>query len=1630
MTKEMDKATWVKRSEGEVWLDNEVKPTLFNVAPWMHKKEANTYDFADAFDVAMLTIASHLGVDVTADDLEAFIPSAMEANAIIIEDLFIDPKRLAAEHPFPAKLWVTVDFAWVNDILLGSPLQPLAQEGAGGPIFTAAFPAREFEEIRNNVALKLSELSDHADSMTDHVIYEEGTENVVNFAKLARESRRFMNLIQSHASSDGLDFGEDGAPTVSFDEESKDVIDVMYDSEYRVHSLAFRKDALGEPKLGIDGLKVESFSTPIKEGIPALRKKAEKISVRARYYVFFHNYILDLPPDEIIKHTQPTISVHEKKKEPSALDFGDDDIPEDVMTATEKALEDSKLTNGSFLLSLALKENADRKIQQAVSSDLEAALQDAVDGNLTSKEMYLLLLSRVGMQTFAGLVLSCIAAKVPVAKMSDFIVSAISEEIGFVKSLNPIDLAKKIGEEALALLENPLLHGDVSPEIMYIWGKDLFLSTVDYMAMVAEGMAKQFVALVKKVLVDFVLAVVKTILESCRGDEENMGKENINLLLTNSSFNPTPTSIVGAPDDGTFEEFLNLLEEYLDALSALLTPAEICALLEGEPSDDVVALAQFLLEQPKFSPLLEDTSVQAIIAFFVSIGKNVNPGLCNNVAATFEEIGEEEVCLPPDAFNARKNILAGAGLSPDQIQNEIDKHRERQLGLAKEVFDFANSGDSLIDKYLPEDMCDMFASISIPSLDYAAKLTAKSSIDPVVTDFNSEFRDYIGTIKSGQGVYKTVEDLFDDEGSADFQLVAAQVGLTNLQALNSGSGSSGDVEVDRARSFGIGQIYRVGGIIEDHFSAPIEVKQVSFTQSPVVRYIIDSSTNHVFFDQLGITKDDGILPMQVDFNKLTINPYSIALTYPKYKKGAENFIGSLIISESVFGDGKKLQETALVSTSSSIESYSFCQTNEIGEEWNDSDTHLRSIAFGERLWTNYGTVIDADLEGEAGVATPEKIFNFKLANAKGVYGELFEAVYNGMRKTILDSVFWDTVGQAIKRPSVSGEAKNKILAAAGFVHATKEELATIEAAKADDAPDEIKIEANKLKERFAQTSAAAKAKDVWDILYDLFMFDFTVKCPDGEDKKKHILDFEALKEQVLSSLCVVNEESLVQALKTAVLLMLVRVYISEYLFGIIFAADRVDLRGNPTNYVNYLAAYMRNDIKGRFGPDFLEVVDGLIADYVIDAPSLEANSAFEPPPPLMLLDSDGTSLEVQAESPEESYAFVLASEWGAVFNIFYDDLGLGLGDVKKTLATHYLTNHVADTEIYDTAAEIGNDERFGEYSGNKLILEKYLEDPEGNIWNIGNPDLESDTSILTELGWQIGYRLSLLVHRPKPYLVLAYNSIMPGISYERVLADRAWRLWTSDPFSLAGARWHYIVPLAHASMPYADTPLNPELFLSLKKEFLLGEMGSSDEAVELFGFIFDISHVMAQLTAVMHVDTLNSYSTRNSFALTKLSIKNVFDSLASRGDPTDEGCGEPSAGFGLDESFKLGCSDLELAVGFGFELDFSGLLCGGFDFAWKSKIAKLAREAIMKIFRGLAFIVDPAVRIAKLLAAIDCIEVGKANMCDIVFNELHPFPLGFGPPITPIGAAYLSMECKFGSEAEQEECTKTEEEEQ
>lgn len=119
--------------------------------------------------------------------------------------------------------------------------------------------------------------------------------------------------------------------------------------------------------------------------------------------------------------------------------------------------------------------------------------------------------------------------------------------------------------------------------------------------------------------------------------------------------------------------------EFLNDLSSVLTPLEICDLFDNNTNEQTFQVIEELMkyEYPNFGAVFNTRT--KIRDLFKLLGKKVDPRLCQTIRENADKItSNPDICFTSEAIELRKNFLGKKELSDEQIEQLLDKEREAQ----------------------------------------------------------------------------------------------------------------------------------------------------------------------------------------------------------------------------------------------------------------------------------------------------------------------------------------------------------------------------------------------------------------------------------------------------------------------------------------------------------------------------------------------------------------------------------------------------------------------------------------------------------------------------------------------------------------------------------------------------------------------------------------------------------------------------------------------------------------------------------------------------------------------------------------------------------------------------------------
>tara|TARA_Y100000592_G_scaffold101191_1_gene186643 strand:+ start:7798 stop:17529 length:9732 start_codon:yes stop_codon:yes gene_type:complete len=232
----------------------------------------------------------------------------------------------------------------------------------------------------------------------------------------------------------------------------------------------------------------------------------------------------------------------------------------------------------------------------------------------------------------------------------------------------------------------------------------------------------------------------------------------------------------GFLDTGIPPEKQNNAKDLIDALMKMLSPRELCALLNGEPvNDEVYQIVRTVAESLGLGAELNTRD--QISNFFIPIGLFVGPALCEELSRydLREDTCEDIYTLAGQIRNA---AAKGEALTQEQIDAAVS-HAENQLQGKADALDFLMNGGSL------QDLLPDFSSLeNNPAFSKPPPLTEKTAMIAAKATLGMAEMAFIGSLNSYVESFFQQTARFARPGDQEYDEAAnmkIQRALCNLQ---------------------------------------------------------------------------------------------------------------------------------------------------------------------------------------------------------------------------------------------------------------------------------------------------------------------------------------------------------------------------------------------------------------------------------------------------------------------------------------------------------------------------------------------------------------------------------------------------------------------------------------------------------------------------------------------------------------------------------------------------------------------------------------------------------------------------------------------------------------------------------
>lgn len=201
------------------------------------------------------------------------------------------------------------------------------------------------------------------------------------------------------------------------------------------------------------------------------------------------------------------------------------------------------------------------------------------------------------------------------------------------------------------------------------------------------------------------------------------------------------------------------INNLLDDLSFMLTPVEVCSLLNGKANDTTLQVVEELLtfEYPIVKSKIN--SRNKIESLFKTLGSRNDPAICDLIEQNAQTIiSSPELCFTTDAEGIRRRILEDKNIPEEEIKNQLQKERERNKANLEKVAELAAAVRTNPDKIFgdaPNIFCKegspgLFGVNDLPSFKDSLSETFDATFDRFFTTYTRSADTFAGYVISSE----------------------------------------------------------------------------------------------------------------------------------------------------------------------------------------------------------------------------------------------------------------------------------------------------------------------------------------------------------------------------------------------------------------------------------------------------------------------------------------------------------------------------------------------------------------------------------------------------------------------------------------------------------------------------------------------------------------------------------------------------------------------------------------------------------------------------------------------------------------------------------------------------------------
>ncbi len=272
------------------------------------------------------------------------------------------------------------------------------------------------------------------------------------------------------------------------------------------------------------------------------------------------------------------------------------------------------------------------------------------------------------------------------------------------------------------------------------------IPTTDELKAFANAVIKAITDAIVNALVEALKAILQAIANACINYKEDYGELDIGAILDEiakenaQQAEDIKTGIASSLGDNVDSATLTSIGSFLDDASTMMTPSELCEILQGAASKQLMEYLRILLESkyPELAGRMPTN--EELRKMFVAMGMLLPFEICEKIQKSIPPPEDKLWCGDNSAEERRKKWLALKNLTPEQIDEQLAQEKEKKIAQLQDLASFINDPNGHMQEKINQSLCGtnpVFIE-DPPSLTYMIGKTVDTLLETPRNNFDSE----------------------------------------------------------------------------------------------------------------------------------------------------------------------------------------------------------------------------------------------------------------------------------------------------------------------------------------------------------------------------------------------------------------------------------------------------------------------------------------------------------------------------------------------------------------------------------------------------------------------------------------------------------------------------------------------------------------------------------------------------------------------------------------------------------------------------------------------------------------------------------------------------------------------------